>query len=544
MARELRLGRTFAARLAPVEEGADVDGLMMDRQLLVSGLLWRAEHVFPQRTITAVTADGSRRHFTFGELALDARRFAAALGDLGVGAGGRVSALAWNTFEYLTAYFAVPGVGAVLHTVNHRMSIQHIVHTIRTAGSTVLVVDTDLLPMLAQLEPELSGIEHLVLIGGGIPKTSIPSVHDWDSLLESGTPIPVWPELDERSASSICFTSGTTGLPKGVVYSHRSTVLHTLAISAAGGVGINPYDSYLLATNMSHVNGWGVPYACILQGARIILPGPHPSPHQLLELVTEEVPSVFVGSPTVAAMARDLVLADPDAYSLDSLSVLWLGGQTPPQDLAQWYGERGITTTNGWGMTETSPMATYLEGHQTQGAPLPLVEMRVVSPQDEELPWDGVSTGQLQVRAPWVADGYLDCDGSDSFVDGWFSTGDVCVMHPDGQLQIRDRYKDLIKSGGEWISSVEIENALRMHPAVREAAVIGVPDPIWLERPIAWVVSDGPVTDAQLRAHLGRSFPRFWLPDAFVRVDAIPKTSVGKLDKDGMRSAQLAGDAP
>ncbi|WP_157073106.1 long-chain-fatty-acid--CoA ligase [Kribbia dieselivorans] len=521
-----------------------MDGLIMDRQLLVSSLLWRAERLYAQRTGTAVTADGSRRHFTYAEMAQDARRLAGALSDLGIQPGERISALAWNTYEYLTAYFGVPGLGAVLHTVNHRMSTAHIVHTIRTAGSKVLIVDHDLLPVLEVVEPELDGIEHLIVVGGGNPRTSIPSVHYWEGFLADATPVNEWPEFDERTASGICFTSGTTGLPKGVVYTHRSTVLHALGISAAGGIGINPGDGYLLATNMSHVNGWGVPYACIMQGARIILPGPHPSPRQLLELITEEGPSVFVGSPTVAAMAKDIVNAEPDAFSLDSLGTLWLGGQTPPADLANWYGERGIVTTNGWGMTETSPMASYLEGHQTQGLPLPLVEMRIVGPEGEEMPWDGVSTGQLQVRSPWVAAGYLDDDGrsAESFVDGWFSTGDVAVMHPDGQLQLRDRFKDLIKSGGEWISSVEIENALRLHPSVREAAVIGIPDPTWLERPIAWVVTDGEASDAELRAYLERSFPKFWLPDAFVRVDEIPKTSVGKLDKAGMRLAQAARD--
>lgn len=518
-----------------------MDGLMMERQLLVSSLLWRAEHVFGNQINTAVASDGSRDHFTYRELATDARRFAAALSTIGIGHGDRVSALAWNTREYLTAYFAVPGMGAVLHTVNHRMSVAHIAHTITAAGSRALIVDTDLLPMLAEVEEHLHGIEHLIVVGEGKPDTKIPNVHAWDALVSRSAPLHEWPELDERSASGICFTSGTTGLPKGVVYSHRSTVLHALGICVAGGAGVNSADSYLLATNMSHVNGWGVPYACAMQGARLVLPGAHPSPHGVLTLITEEAPTWFVGSPTVAAMMRDQLMAAPERYSLDSLTTLWLGGQAPPSDQVSWFADHGIGLANGWGMTETSPIATFLCGHETQGAPLPLVEVRVVDEDGTALPWDGVSTGELQVRAPWVAREYLDDDRSGAtFGSGWLATGDVCVMHPNGHLQIRDRFKDLIKSGGEWISSVEIEHALMLHAGVQDAAVIAVPDPTWQERPVAWLVADEHVTDEDLRAHLQQRFPRFWVPDEFVRVGTVPRTSVGKIDKASMRTRQVA----
>ncbi|MFO6453450.1 MULTISPECIES: long-chain-fatty-acid--CoA ligase [unclassified Aeromicrobium] len=516
-----------------------MDGLMMTRPLLVSSLLWRAEHVFGSVMNSSVTADGEVEDFTWRELAVDARRLAAGLEWLGVQTGDRISSLAWNTREYLAAYFGVPALGAVLHTVNHRMSAVHIAATIRAAGSRVLIVDADLFEVLAAVEPELPQVKTLIVIGHGQPDTAIAAVHRWDDLLDSTEPVTSWPELDENSASGICFTSGTTGDPKGVVYSHRSTVLHTLGICMAGGAAINNEDSYLLATNMSHVNGWGVPYACALQGARLILPGAHPSPEDLLRLVTEQRPSWFVGAPTVAAMMRDRFGTASGAYDLSSLSTMWLGGQSPPTDLVAWFVDRGIGTVNGWGMTETSPIATFHHGHETQGRPLPLVEMEVAGPAGEHLPWDGMSTGELRVRAPWVARDYLSADDTSSaFPEGWLATGDVCVFHPDGQLQIRDRFKDLVKSGGEWISSVELEHSLMLHPKVHEAAVIAVPDPTWVERPLAWVVADDDVTDADLRLYLERSFPKFWIPDEFVRADEVPKTSVGKIDKASMRRTQ------
>lgn len=516
-----------------------MDGRMMDRPLLISSLLWRAEHVFGDVANASVNPPGEREQFTWSELAADARTLAGALGDLGVRPGERISAMAWNSREYLAAYFGVPGYGAVLHTVNHRMSSAHIVDTVRMAGSRVLLVDQDLLPVLETIEPDLQDVDHLIVIGSTRSRTKIPNVHAWESLLSGSEAILGWPELDERSASGICFTSGTTGAPKGVVYSHRSTVLHALGICMAGGAAINREDSYLLATNMSHVNGWGVPYACALQGARLVLPGAHPTPEDLLDLVSEESPSWFIGAPTVAALMRDRLLQEPERYRLDSLETLWLGGQTPPTDLVAWFGERGIGTVNGWGMTETSPIATFHQGHETQGLPLPLVEMKIVNPEGRSQPWDGTSTGELQVRSPWVAREYLSHDDqSDRFPDGWLATGDVAVLHPDGQLQIRDRFKDLIKSGGEWISSIELEHALMLHPAVREAAVVAVEDPTWLERPVAWVVTDGEVDDKELRSHLARRFPRFWLPDAFIRVPVVPKTSVGKVDKATIRRTQ------
>lgn len=523
---------------------------MMDRPLLISSLLWRAEHVFADRVGVSCESGPESGHgdveFSYRDLGQAARRLAGTFDELGIGVGTRVATLAWNTFRHLVAYYAVPGTGAILHTVNHRISADHIAYSMDAAGDEVVLVEADLLPLLMEILDRLPRVRHVVVLGDDavagdaqLPKTV--TAWSFDRLLDDATPIAEFPEFDETTASSICFTSGTTGLPKGVVYSHRSTVLHAMAISAAGGVAIDGARSYLLATQMSHVHSWGVPHAGVLQGARLILPGAHPTPAELLRITTEHAPDVFVGAPAVVALMRDKYEAQPDAYDLSSLHTLWLGGQTPPSGLVKWWADKGIPIVNGWGMTETSPMGTFSHEPTRQGRPLPLFEVRIVDDEGEDLPWDGVASGELQARSPWVTGTYLDdSHDADAFDDGWLRTGDVATIDPDGQVQIRDRAKDLVKSGGEWISSVELENALMLHPAVDDAAVIAVPHETWQERPVAWVRVTAEVSDEELRAHLLAQFPKFWIPDAFIRAAEIPKTPVGKLDKARMR--QIWGD--
>ncbi|MBC2592529.1 long-chain fatty acid--CoA ligase [Rhodococcus aetherivorans] len=513
---------------------------MMDRPLLVSSLLWHAENVFAGRVCVSCDGDRGDREFTYRDLGAATRRFAGAFDNLGIRFGTRVATLAWNTFEHLVAYYAVPACGAILHTVNHRMSPDHIAYAMDKAQDEVVLIDADLLPVLRDVLPRLSRVRHVVVFGAfdGIAPVTSARVTWWsfDRLLHDAVPIGEFPEFDETSASSICFTSGTTGLPKGVVYSHRSTVLHAMAISASGGVAIDGSRSYLLTTQMSHVHSWGVPHAGVLQGARLVLPGPHPSPAELLRITTEQTPDVVVGVPAVAALMRERFDADPGRYDLGSLRTLWLGGQTPPSGLVNWWATHGVSTVNGWGMTETSPMGTFSHAPANHGRPLPLFQVRIVDEEGRTLPWNGFTTGELQARSPWVTGTYLDDErAADAFDDGWLRTGDVAVIHPDGQVQIHDRVKDLIKSGGEWISSVELENKLLLHPAVLEAAVIAVPHETWQERPVAWVRLTDEVTDDELRTHLAASLPKFWLPDSFVRVGQIPTTSVGKLDKGRMR---------
>src|SRR5574337_181650 len=471
---------------------------MMDRPLLISSLLWRAENVFAYRV--SVTCENGRADtaFSYRDLGLAARRLAGAFDELGVGFGTRVAILAWNTFRHLVAYYAVPGSGAVLHTVNHRMSADHIAYSMDKAGDEVVLVDADLLPLVTGVLGRLPRVRHVVVLGGD--------------------------------------DTATAELPKTVVYSHRSTVLHAMAISAAGAVAIDGSRSYLVTTPMSHVHSWGVPHAGVLQGARLILPGPHPTPAQLLRITAEQSPDVFVGVPAVAALMREQYQARPDAYDLGTLRTLWLGGQTPPSGLVNWWAAKGVSTVNGWGMTETSPMGTFSREPTSQGRPLPLFQVRIVDEEGAILPWNGFTAGELQVRSPWVTGAYLDDErAADAFDDGWLRTGDVAVIHPDGQVQIRDRVKDLIKSGEEWISSVELENALMLHPAVVDTAVIAVPHETWQERPVAWVRLAADVSDDELRTHLSARLPTFWIPDSFVRAAEIPKTPVGKLDKARMR---------
>ncbi|MGV9862944.1 AMP-binding protein [Rhodococcus koreensis] len=512
---------------------------MMDRPLLVSSLLWRAESVFADR-VNVTCENGQDTDFTYRDLGRAARGLAGALDDLGIGVGTRVATLAWNTARHLAAYYAIPGIGAILHTVNHRMSADHIAYSMHTAEDEVVLVDADLLPIVLEILDRLPRVRHVVVLGedadavADLPAT----VAGWsfDRLLREATPIAEFPEFAETTASSICFTSGTTGLPKGVVYSHRSTVLHAMAISASGGVAIDGSHSYLLATQMSHVHSWGVPHAGVLQGARLILPGPHPTPADLLRITTDQSPDVFVGAPAVAALMREQYEARPADYDLGTVQTLWLGGQTPPSGLVNWWTQQGTTVVNGWGMTETSPMGTFSRTPTSQGRPLPLFQVRIVDEEGANLPWNGFTTGELQVRSPWVTGTYLDDDrAAGAFDRGWLRTGDVAVIHPDGQVEIRDRVKDLIKSGGEWISSVELENALMLHPAVVDAAVIAVPHDTWQERPVAWVRLVTEASDDELRAHLSARFPKFWIPDVFVRVGEIPRTSVGKINKARMR---------
>lgn len=512
----------------------------MDRPLLVSSLLHRAERVFGDRVNVSCAGGEVRREFTYRELGSAARRLAAALLELGVGPGTKVGSLAWNSDRHLAAYFGVPGIGAVLHTINQRMPAEHIVYSVNQAEDEVLLVDADLVPVVREILPATPAVKHVVVLGGS---ADLPGVRTWsfDTLLEEATELAEFPEFDERTASSICFTSGTTGLPKGVVYTHRSTVLHALAISAADGVAMSGRRGYLIACQMSHVHSWGAPHAGTLQGARLILPGPHPTPADFLRIITTQAPDVLVGAPAVAALIRDEYRENPAVHDLSSLKTVWMGGQTPPAALAGWWASHGASTANGWGMTETSPMGTFLDGPEDQGPPLPLFEIRIVDDAGRELPWDGHTTGELEARGHWVTGAYLGATGSaESFHDGWLRTGDVAVISPGGELRIKDRAKDLIKSGGEWISSIELENHLMLHPAVAEAAVIGVPHEKWQERPIAWIVSSADVADEELKDYVSAKFPRYWVPDAFVRVEAIPKTSIGKLDKLTMRARQTA----
>ena len=534
-----------------------MQSLMMDTPLQIKTMLWRAEHLYGHKEIIARTDDGFDT-FTLAELGRRARRLSNVLTDLGVRRGDRVGTLAWNTAEHLVSYYAVPCMGAVLHTINTRLSDEQIAYIIAHAEDTVLLVSNDQLPLLERLRDRLANVRAIVQLNGPVPAPgTLPvPVHSYADLIAAAADEYEYPDLDENTAASMCYTSGTTGDPKGVVYSHRSTVLHALGLCTTGTIGVSETERYMLVTPLSHVNSWGMPFACVLQGATIVLPGDHPVDTDYLAIIDHAKPTVLVGAVTVGMLIRRALEQSAGHYDISSLHTLWLGGQAPPiGELKWWKQHHDIHVTQAWGMTEASPVLTFcglttanqhleedarFEIFSQQGQPLPLVEVKLVDDEEKEVPWDGKSPGEVLARAPWVIrEYYNDVRSAASFTDGWFRTGDIATMTPDGYLTIVDRAKDLIKSGGEWISSVALENALIGHPKIVEASVIGAPDPKWIERPVAFIVAAEEVHVDELKAFLKERFPSFWVPERFEVIDELPKTSVGKFDKKRLRSEFL-----
>jgi fatty-acyl-CoA synthase len=536
-------------------------GLMMDSGLLVKRLLWRAERVFGAKEVVTRTS-GRYETTNWDHVARRARQLAGALGDLGVRPGDRVGTLAWNSGQHLECYFGITCMGSVLHTGNLRLHPQEIAYTIDHAGDVVLLVDRDQLPIIEEIREQIPKVRTVVVLGDREPPaSSLPGVLGYEDLLAAHDGDLEFPDLDERQASGICYTSGTTGRPKGVLYSHRSMVLQTLALSLHDSFGVRERQRLLLAVPMFHVNGWCLPFATAMQGATLLLPGTHPLAADYLEMIRDLRATDLVGAVAIGAMVRDEFDRNPDRYDLSSLETAWFGGQAPPRSLMEWWLERhGIDTPQGWGMTESSPLVTYTSLRSEfdeaepgerydimakQGLPLPLVELRAVTSEGTTAPWDGMTPGELQLRGPWVAGAYYDDDRSPaSFDDGWLRTGDVGTVDQLGYVHVVDRAKDLIKSGGEWISSVELENRLMSHPKVREACVVGVPDDRWQERPLAFVVprsTDDPPDEGELVALLKEHVPSWWIPDRFELVE-VPKTSVGKFDKKLLRAQLLQND--
>ena len=527
-------------------------GRMMDFPLTLTHLLERARRYFPRVEIVSRAADGTLSTCTWGDIYERSGKLAHALSRLGVKPGDRVGTLAWNHYRHLEAYFAVPMMGAVVHTLNLRLHPTELTYIARHAEDSVILVDRSLLPLLNQFVAGVPTVRHVVVIPDDGPTAA--GQLDYEALLEKERPEYDWPRLDENSACTICYTSGTTGNPKGVVYSHRSSVLHAIVIATSDGLGIASRDSVMPVVPMFHANAWGLPHACAVVGARMVFPGPKLDPESLLDLMAKEKVTCSAGVPTIWLGILALLDATPKRWDLSSLRQMIIGGSAAPPSLIEGFQKRhGLTVLHAWGMTETNPLGTIarltpsLEGKSeeerlaaraSQGFAVPFVETRHVADDGRVLPWDGETMGELEVRGPWVAESYLGDEGKDRWAkDGWFKTGDVVTIDAAGYLRICDRSKDVIKSGGEWISSVTLENALMSHPAVLEAAVFAGRHPKWDERPIAAIVTkkDMKVTEVELRSHLEGKFAKFWMPDAYVFTDQIPRTSTGKFLKTKLR---------
>jgi fatty-acyl-CoA synthase len=526
---------------------------MQDFPLTITHLFDHGRWVHSQSEVVTSRADGTRRS-SFAEIADRADRLAAALERLGVGSGDRVGTFLWNTHEHLEAYLAVPSMGAVLHTLNLRLFPAQLAQIINHAEDKVILVEDSLVPLLAAAAGELRTVERLVVIGSG-DASALGAVDRYEDLLGAEEPGYAWPVLDERSAAAMCYTSGTTGAPKGVVYSHRSTFLHAFGSSLPVGLPVSDRDRVLVIVPMFHANAWGIPYSAWMLGADLIFPERYVQAEPLCALIAAERPTVSAGVPTVWSDVLNYGAANPDA-DLSSLRLVTAGGSAPPRALMEDFQLRfGVRMIQGWGMTETSPCCTLshpprpfdeddLDWRTKAGRVLPGVELRIVAADGTVLPNDGKSQGEVEVRGPWITGSYYRDPAPEKFDDGWLRTGDIGTLDEVGFLEIRDRVKDVIKSGGEWISSVELENELMAHPDVVEAAVVAVPDPKWEERPLAVVVrrAGSEVSSAQLRAFLEPRVARWWVPERWAFVAELPKTGVGKFDKKELRARYHAGD--
>jgi fatty-acyl-CoA synthase len=534
-----------------------LSGLMQDDFPLSVNHIRRAmRRNSPEARVVTHTEPGLTQSATFAETYERIDRLGRVLARLGVQAGDRVGTFAWNNQRHFELYFAIPCLGAVLHTLNIRLFEEQLTYIVNHAEDKLIFVDDSLVPILEKLAPSFQTVKQYVVMGEG-DGGSLPNVLRYEELLEDAGPGEFnYPEVDERQAAALCYTSGTTGNPKGVLYSHRSISLHSTATLVKDGLGLGRSDRVLAVVPMFHANAWGLPHGAALAGADLILPDRHLGAEPLASLISAEHPTLMGCVPTIFADLLRHAEANPE-LDLSSLSNATCGGSAVPRQLMKDFEERHkVRIFQAWGMTETSPVATFsrpAEGEQDdtywnqrakQGRPLPWVELRLTNDAGEEVPWDGESTGEIEVRGPWIASGYFRDESSDEkFDSGWLRTGDIAAVDEQGFVQITDRAKDVIKSGGEWISSVELENELMSHPDVVEAAVIAKPDERWSERPLCCVVlrEDAETSAEELTEHLRGRVAKWWLPDEFAFVAEIPKTSVGKFDKKVLR-ARLAED--
>ena len=526
-----------------------MQGLMQDVPLTIDMLLRRAVDHGHGLHVASAGADGVRR-LAWPEIGDRALRLANVLAGLGVAAGARVGTFAWNSHRHLELYFAVPCSGRVLHSANVRLHADHVRYAIDHAGDEVLFVDASLTSTIAPLRDRLGVRQYVVMDDGGPVHDAFAGCPRYEELLAEAEPVESLPTLSEANAASVCFTSGTTGRPKAVVYSHRSVVLHAMGALMVDSHAIRRGDVVLPLTPMFHVNCWGLPYSSALAPASLVLAGSDTSPVSVARLIESERVTVVAGIPTFLVQMDGVF--ESGEFDLSSVRRILCGGAEAPPSLISRYLERGIDFLHAWGMTEMSPSGTanWLGEHggvddAGPGRPVPGVELRLVSEDGVPLPWDGRSVGELEARGPWVARAYHEPedDANESrFRDGWLRTGDVARIRPDGSVELVDRDKDLVKSGGEWISSLELERVLVSHPDVVEAAVIAIPHKRWGERPAALVVAaeDRRPDPQELREFLARSVASWWIPDVIEFVADLPKTGVGKYDKRRLREGHAA----
>ncbi|PRH80825.1 long-chain fatty acid--CoA ligase [Streptomyces solincola] len=536
---------------------------MQDVPLLISRILTHGSTIHGRSTVTTWTGEAEPHRRTFAEIGARAAQLAHALRELGAEERRPIGTLMWNNAEHVEAYLAIPAMGSVLHTLNLRLPPEQLAWIVNHADDRVILVNGSLLPLLAPLLPHLPRVEHVIVAGPGdrsVLDEAAPAVHDYEELIAGRPTRYDWPELDERAPAAMCYTSGTTGDPKGVVYSHRSIYLHSMQVNMTESMGLTDSDTSLVVVPQFHVNAWGLPHATFMTGVNLLMPDRFLQPAPLAEMIATERPTHAAAVPTIWQGLLAEVLANPrDLTSLDRVTI---GGSACPPSLMEAYDKLGVRLCHAWGMTETSPLGTMANPpagltaeeewpyRLTQGRFPAGVEARLTGPGGDLMPWDGESAGELEVRGPWIAAAYY--GGADAeplrpedkfSADGWLKTGDVGTISPDGFLTLTDRAKDVIKSGGEWISSVDLENALMAHPDVAEAAVVAVPDEKWGERPLATVVlKEGATADyAELRAFLAESVAKWQLPERWTIVPAVPKTSVGKFDKKVIRRQYADG---
>jgi len=535
-------------------------GLMMDYPLTLDHIVEHANRMSPNKKIKTMLPDGSMHAYTYADFYKRVKKLGNVLEKLGVDVGDRVGTFAWNNYQHMEFYFGIPGAGAVCHTLNIRLPHDQLAYIINHAEDKVVFVDGTLLPLIEPIADQLETVEHFVLFNIGKDKeTKLPNVSYYEDLMAEASEDYTWRCTDENMAMGLCYTSGTTGMPKGALYSHRSMFLHTFGVLMNAALGVIEADVVLPVVPQFHAMAWGLPYACTFIGATMIMPGPHLKPEPLAQMIAEERVTIAAGVPTIWNGLYHELKNNP--RDISCITQLVVGGSAMPRGLIEAYEkELGVNVVHAWGMTELSPLGSTskLQSHHQdldqdqqwdvkakQGYFIPGVDARIVDLTGEELPWDGETMGELQVRGPWIAGAYYKVEKRPEHFtkDGWFRTGDVVTIDESGFMTITDRTKDLVKSGGEWISSVDLENALMSHPKIREAAVIAIPNEQWSERPLAVIVPvDGEIPEDELNDYLLEQFPKFWLPDEYVVIQEIPKTSVGKLDKKVLRAMHSEGN--